>query len=378
MLENPSSPLGPDPWAETAGPQSQYIRPKALLLRKKPLAFRGAFPSLAAACVLAGFAAFLPRSAEAGFFAVIAKFLGAQAAEVEETLSAFPPVRATEASALEAGNRPPAAEEPIIPIGMLSDHALVAPLNPLGTLSAAAPASAGQIFVYTVRPGDTLAGIARSFDVSVNTILWANDIRDARGLKPGDSLLILPVSGVRHEVRRGDTLSGIARRYRASIDEILQFNGLAPDDELVPGVTLIIPNGEFPSALPLGTQPRAFTSLPAYEGYYLRPVVGGRRSRGLHGYNGVDLANSCSLPVLAAAEGTVLIARGSGWNGGYGRYAVIAHPNGTQTLYAHLREILVAAGQMVNQGVPLGAIGSSGNSTGCHVHFEIRGAKNPF
>jgi murein DD-endopeptidase MepM/ murein hydrolase activator NlpD len=94
--------------------------------------------------------------------------------------------------------------------------------------------------------------------------------------------------------------------------------------------------------------------------------------------NGIDLANSCGLPVAASAHGKVLIARTSGWNGGYGKYVVLAHSNGTQTLYAHLASIVVTPGQEIPRGVPIGSIGSTGNSTGCHVHFEIRGAKNPF
>ncbi len=256
----------------------------------------------------------------------------------------------------------------------------MAPLNPVGTI-ASDVAPAGQIFLYTIRPGDTLAGIAKSFDVSVNTILWANSISNARALKAGDEIIILPVSGVKHEVKKGETIAAIAKKYNAAIDEILQFNGLAPDERLLPGASLIIPSGELREAAPISPStptPRAFTNLPALDGYYLRPIVGGRRSRGIHGYNGVDLANSCKEPVLASADGQVLVARSSGWNGGYGRYIVIAHPNNTQTLYAHLKELGAVPGQSVRQGETIGLIGSSGNSTGCHVHFEVRGARNPF
>jgi len=110
----------------------------------------------------------------------------------------------------------------------------------------------------------------------------------------------------------------------------------------------------------------------------MRPIFGGRRSRGIHGYNGIDLADSCGSPVVTSAPGTVIILRSSGWNGGYGKYIVVTHPNGTQTLYAHLSSVLASVGQFVAQGSQIGNIGSTGNSTGCHVHFEIRGAKNPF
>ena len=127
-----------------------------------------------------------------------------------------------------------------------------------------------------------------------------------------------------------------------------------------------------------GATPRFISGLRDLRDYFLRPIIGGRRSRGIHGYNGVDLAEACGSAVLSSAEGSVIVARSSGWNGGYGKYIVVAHPNGTQTLYAHLKEILVDIGQRVPRGLRIGDVGSTGNSTGCHVHFEVRGAKNPF
>jgi len=110
----------------------------------------------------------------------------------------------------------------------------------------------------------------------------------------------------------------------------------------------------------------------------MRPIEGGRKSQKIHGYNAVDLANSCGTPVMAAASGDVLIGRGTGWNSGYGHYIVLVHPNGTQTLYAHLSENIATEGWHVTQGQVIGYMGTTGKSTGCHVHFEIRGAKNPF
>lgn len=326
----------------------------------------------------------VPRPADAGLLAVLSR-LFAPVIEIEER--PLPPPSplafAAIASALEAENRPPAEgrgeDDPAPAMNVVQDNALLAPLNPLGTVHDDV-LPAGQIFVYVVRSGDTITAIAKSFGVSVNTILWANSISDIRALQVGDQLIILPVSGVRHEVKKGETVSAIAQRYRAGIEDILGFNGLAPDERLAVGSVVIIPNGELREATPLlsGPQRSSFAQLPLYEGYYLRPISGGRRSRGIHGYNGVDLAARCGLPVSAAADGQVLIVRSAGWNGGYGRYVVIAHGNGTQTLYGHLREISVSPGQTLRQGAVIGTIGSSGNSTGCHVHFEIRGAKNPF
>ena len=110
----------------------------------------------------------------------------------------------------------------------------------------------------------------------------------------------------------------------------------------------------------------------------MRPIIGGRRTQGLHGYNGVDLGVSYGSPIYAAAPGTVIISRNGGWNGGYGKYIVVSHPNGTQTLYAHNSDNVVFAGANVIRGQVIGFVGSTGKSTGPHLHFEVRGARNPF
>ncbi len=330
-----------------------------------------------------------PGATHASMLSALAKFFGVYPRAVEEKLPPF--ISQSQAAsqplsqALDAANRLPDESEDADDanqINFVQDNSILAPLNPLGTMPAPDSHSGGQIFLYTIRSGDTISGIAKSFDVTVNTILWANGIADMRSLKIGDQVLILPVSGVRHEVKKGDTIASIASKYRATSEDIVQFNGLAAGEEPTPGETIIVPNGELPQSAPLssgaaGNTPR-FANLPLYEGFYLRPIIGGRRSRGIHGFNGVDLANSCGLPIMASADGTVIIARASGWNGGYGNYIVISHANGTQTLYSHMKEVDVVPGQVVRQGQTIGLIGSTGNSTGCHVHFEIRGAKNPF
>lgn len=109
----------------------------------------------------------------------------------------------------------------------------------------------------------------------------------------------------------------------------------------------------------------------------MRPTKG-VRSQGIHGHNGVDIAAPVGTPVWAAADGKVIVARSGGWNGGYGSYVVISHSNGTQTLYAHLSRVDVTVGQSVTKGKTIGAMGNTGKSTGPHLHFEVRGGKNPF
>lgn len=235
----------------------------------------------------------------------------------------------------------------------------------------------GQISVYTVRQGDTLSEIAEMFGVSRNTIIWANDLRGVT-IKEGQELVILPVSGVRHVVKKGDTLKSIATKYQAELDDILAYNDLTTNSKILSGDIVIIPNGVLSVAKSsVGVKSFAVQTLVS-DGYYLRPIVGGRKSQGIHGYNGVDLAAPTGTPILASASGKVIIARSSGYNGGYGLYVVVGHSNGTQTLYAHMSKVNVSVGEAVNQGQIIGAVGNTGRSTGPHIHFEVRGAKNPF
>ena len=236
----------------------------------------------------------------------------------------------------------------------------------------------GQISVYIVRTGDTLSEIAEMFGVSANTIIWANDIRGT-SIKVGQELVILPISGVRHVVKSGDTLKSVATKYRADLNDVLLYNGLAIGDKIKSGDVIIIPDGVISATQVSSVKNSAGAqTYPVYSGYYIRPIVGGRKTQGIHGNNGVDLAAPTGTPILAAADGRVIVSRAGGYNGGYGSYLVISHPNGTQTLYAHLSQNSVFVGQSVAQGQIIGAVGNTGKSTGSHLHFEIRGAKNPF
>ena len=266
-------------------------------------------------------------------------------------------------------------------VEIVDNIALVSTVGPLGNVAEAAESSSSyEISTYTVREGDSLGLIAHSFGVSVNTITWANNIPRGGVLTPGQVLVILPVSGVRHTVRAGDTINSIAKKYDGNADDIIDFNDFSINESLEVGTVVIIPDGELRTEPGEREQPRQIVrgGGPEIIGYYARPLSGGRKTQGIHGYNGVDIANPLGSPVFASAPGTVIVARNSGWNGGYGRYIVVAHPNGTQTLYAHLNGLAITAGASVSRGQTIGFVGSSGKSTGPHLHFEIRGAKNPF
>ena len=275
------------------------------------------------------------------------------------------------------------------PLPTSGDSALVAYSGPNGSPgdSVVRPA-AEQITTYIVREGDTLSEIASSHGVSVNTIIWANDLKNARDVHPGDTLLILPVSGVEHKVTKGETLQSLAKKYGGDANEIVAYNGLDAGAPLVAGTAIIIPGGEIPTVAKAPSRPSTSSATggsgrggsgPVASGTWSNPLPNGRFSQGIHGWNGIDISATPGTPIYAAAGGTVVIAKSNGaWNGGYGNYVVITHGNGVQTLYAHMTRAAVASGQAVNAGQLIGYVGRSGRATGPHLHFEVRGAVNPF
>jgi LysM repeat protein len=271
---------------------------------------------------------------------------------------------------------------------LADDQALVAEATPYSNIShdQVAPATPDQISLYLVEEGDTLSQVAEMFNVSVNTIVWANELGSDKDIHPGQTLLILPVSGLQHTIAKGDTLKSIAKEYSGGaedidglIEEILEFNDMQSGDELVVGETLTIPGGEMEIEMEeTATYASAPASAPSAAGYFIHPLPGSVKTQGLHGYNGVDFGAGIGTPIRAAAGGRVISSRVGGWNGGYGNYVVIDHPNGTQTLYAHNSSNAVWQGQSVVQGQVIGYVGNTGRSTGPHLHFEVRGARNPF
>ena len=282
-----------------------------------------------------------------------------------------------------------------------------------------------SITAYTVKSGDTISSIAEKFDISVNTIRWANDLDGKAVIHVGDTLTILPVTGIKYVVKKGDTLSGIALKYDADADDIIKYNALASASGIKIGATLIIPDAELvvPAAKkPVTTTSKAVvkktpattTAAPTTasekitfaapntttavskssdddekkeevsvkstsDAYFINPIPGSIFTQGIHGYNGVDFGAPIGTPVKAAASGTVIIAKGGNtYNGGYGNYIVIEHSNGTQTLYAHLSKTETSVGDTVKQGEEIAKSGNTGKSTGPHLHFEVRGGTNPF
>lgn len=253
---------------------------------------------------------------------------------------------------------------------------------------------------YVVQPGDTISSIAKEFGVLQSTIIWENNIKRSL-IRPGQKLTILAVDGLSHKIKKNDTLSIIAKLYKANKEDIINFNNIKEDDKLKVGEKIVVPGGK--KEIPKIIKPRRASvnqknrnkfagyvrtasgiKYPRYSsnrnfGNWTHPVPGSIRIRGItRTHRGVDMAAPIGTPILAAASGTVTKRATSGWNGGCGMMVYLRHNNGTRTLYCHASRVLVFEGDRVVKGQKIAEIGSTGNSTGPHLHFEIRGARNPF
>ncbi len=242
----------------------------------------------------------------------------------------------------------------------------------------------GENIEYQVVEGDTLASIAEKFSVSKDTIMWENGLTGEK-IKIGQTLAILPVTGVSHKVQKGDTISSLAKKYDVDSQMIVNypFNPFANDEtfELAVGQEIIIPEGVKPAETP--TAPRIRQKVPdagtvVASGQFVWPASGLITQNFVWYHPGTDIANRAAPDVLAADGGTVEYSGCLAY--GYGCHVIINHNNGFKTLYAHLSRIYVSQGQGINRGVALGKMGSTGRSSGIHLHFEVmkNGAKlNP-
>ena len=250
-----------------------------------------------------------------------------------------------------------------------------------------------QTFAYVVEEDDTLASVAERFGVTKETLMMANGMYDAAQFKVGMTLEVLPVDGVIHLVKAGDTVSGIAQKYEIPESDILRQNQLDSENPVIhPDLALIIPGGKKnvtppkPTYVASSTNSAVASSVPAptassyvYDGppasgTLLWPAPDGCIiTQGFHaGHYAIDCANRSGGPIIASEAGVVTKVNAAGWGGGYGLHVIVNNGQGRQTLYAHFSSLNVVEGQSVAPGELLGMMGTTGRSTGIHLHFEVR------
>jgi LysM repeat protein len=243
-----------------------------------------------------------------------------------------------------------------------------------------------EIIKYVVQPGDTIVGIAAQFGITGETIMWANGRLEDNPdmLRVGQEVIVLPTNGVYHQVGPNDTVDSIASTFKVEPAAIINYslNQLDPENPTIQvGQWIVVPGG---------TKPYVPKHVVAYDGPIPEDATTGTGSFGWPAsgqitqgfwerHRAIDIGAWLGAPILAADSGYVVAA---GWDdSGYGRTILIDHGKGYLTLYAHLDKYYVEVGDSVSKGENIGEMGSTGNSTGPHLHFEIRAngvQRNPY
>ena len=241
-----------------------------------------------------------------------------------------------------------------------------------------------DVVVYTVQSGDNVTVIANKFNVSVETILWENNLPSRAFLRVGDTLSILPTTGVTHKVASGNTILAIANKYDVDKEKIVEFNNLFDEGDIKIGQSLIIPGGRkivpYQATTKYVSQPK--TQVSSVTKLFIPPSTSAANTSGMYWpanarvisqyyswrHTGLDIAAPTGTAIYAADGGTVTL---SGWTRGYGNNIVIDHGNGVKTRYAHHSKLYVSVGEQVSKGQTIAAMGSTGWSTGPHLHFEV-------
>jgi len=242
-----------------------------------------------------------------------------------------------------------------------------------------------QVLTYEVEEGDNVSTIAERYGLDTDSVVWANDKLEADPdyIVIGQKLVIPPALGVLHVVKAGDTVEELAKKYKVSAEAVYNFtpfNQFGPNGEITPGQYLMFPGGEKPYQLRYVYTDKGMIAVnaPTGSGRFRWPTDGWITTKYYPGsHNGIDIAGSEGQPIYAADAGVVIYA---GEYGTYGNTIIIDHGGGFTTLYAHLLAWYPKVGMPVRKGQSIGMMGSTGKSTGNHLHFEIRvwgGTVNP-
>lgn len=236
-----------------------------------------------------------------------------------------------------------------------------------------------ESFEYTVAAGDTLSTIGERFKISTDALKYVNNLTDFSVLKIGQTITVPPISGLVHKVEDGDTLSSIAKKYDVPSQAIADFNYILDTSRLAVGSELVIPGAKVPEPVyvppvftPVTTAAAVGQATPS-RNYCVWPSTTRIITQYFSWYhNGIDIASPSGRPmppIFSCTEGTVTRA---GWDPfGLGLHVRIDHGNGYETIYGHLSSIYVSFGQRVSRGTAIGVMGSTGRSTGPHVHFMV-------
>lgn len=232
--------------------------------------------------------------------------------------------------------------------------------------------------IYVVQEGDTLGKIAESYGLNLSTILWSNGLTYTSTINLGQELKILPVDGLVYTVKSGDTLSSIARNYSVDVETIIKENGMSSANRLAIGDDLLLPDGEPPSPVTTARSTASITTLfTAPQVSAPSAVVSGwvwptdwHIITQYYGWKhtGLDIDGDYGTSSYAARGGVVIY---SGWRSGYGLTVEVDHGDGYVTRYAHHSKNYVSVGDVVSTGQVLAQTGTTGRSTGTHLHFEV-------
>jgi murein DD-endopeptidase MepM/ murein hydrolase activator NlpD len=363
-----------------------------------------------------------PMQAHAGLFSFIGDLFGSKTFAAEDTVDEV--VHNSQNVPLMEPNLTPEMKPGSndIDVTIVGDQALESKTGPMGTeadFNNFFPATS-KINVYTVKAGDTIDSIARANKVSKYAIIYANnDIKRSDLTKVGQVLVISPLRGAIYTVKKGETAESIAKKYGTSVSSIVEYNVLSKASDIKAGDTIILvgvtdaeiakankaekekniskpapkvvapapvqeeDNTPEPTPTPAPQVETGPTGQPSgnISGGYIWPFPAGsgRVSQGLHADQAYDFAAPIGTPIYAIQSGTVLIAKPTGYNGGYGKYVVINFDDGAQAIFGHMSQVVAEAGAHVNKGDVIGYVGSTGKSTGPHVHIGFHGGKpNPY